>query len=304
MDGALKQVAIVAETTRGTIPTSPAWKICREATADGLNDKPFGESNERRANRRLAVTHKQLETLGMRLVMPFVYDDSTELLFQSLLNSAWSSNVIKDASTLVPLTVEERYEAGATDPYVWSAGMVVDSLELRLSNGQPGVMTWNLIGLAETTGTAAKSMATYADPSNNEVITPADVTVSTFFGLTPKMMDGTIRIANNGYRQYSWGSAAAFASGLARFRSGGDFSLYWETIAQYTTILPGVTGALAMTAGLLTTKKYTIEFPNGKASRPVRTDPGIDGDVMLQCHVDAMDDDATDCAVRITRAVA
>ena len=304
MDGALKQVAIALETTQGTIITNPPWKILREATTDGLNDKPFGESNERRANRRLGSTHKGLDALGVRITTPFIYDDGTELLLRSLMNNDWTANVMKDASTLVPLTVEERYEGGAEDPYIWSAGMVVDALEVRLSNGQPGSMVWDLIGMTETTGTAAKTMATYADPSTNEVITPADVVVGTFFGLTPKFMDGTIRISNSVWRKYAWGSSAAWATGLGKFRAPSDFSFYWESLAQYTTLLPGTTGALAMTAGILTTKKYTIEIPRGKISRPRRTDPGSEGDVMLSCHIDAMDDDVTDCAVKITRAVA
>lgn len=303
MDSSLKQVSISAELVQGTINTNPAWTVLREASAEGLNDKAFGESNERRSDRRLASTHKGLDSLGMRLVTPFLYDAGTELLLQSLLNSAWSTDVIKDASTLVPLSVEERHEGGATDPYVWSAGMIVDSLELRLSNGQPGVMSWNLIGMTETTGTAAKTMSTYSTPSTNEVITPADVTVSTFFGLTPKFMDGTFRIANNVRRQYAWGSSAAFGTGLGRFRASNDFSFYWESLAQYTTLLPGTTGALAMTMGILTTKKYTVEIPNGKISRPQRSDGGNDNDIMLSCHVDALHDAATSCAVRITRAV-
>jgi hypothetical protein len=304
MDSALKQVSIVAESAQGTIPSSPAWKVLRDATTEGLNDKPFGESPERRGDRRLAATHKGLDALGMRIAMPFVYDDGVELLFRSLLCSDWSTDVMKDASTLVPLTVEERYENGGTDPYVWSAGMIVDSLELRLSNGQPGSMIWNLIGMTETTGTAAKSMATYADPSDNEPITPADVTVSTFFGLTPKLIDATIRITNNVRRKYAFGSSAAYGTGLGRFRIPMDFQFYWESLAQYTTLLPGTTGALVMTAGILTTKKYTFNIPNGKISRPQRSDPGNDGDVMLGCHVDALHDESDGCAIEITRAVA
>ncbi len=304
MDSALKQVAIVVESAQGTIPTNPALTILRDATTEGLNDKPFGESPERRADRRLAATHRGLDSLGVRITMPFCYDAGLDLLLSSLLNSAWSSDVIKDASTLVPLTVEERYEGGGTDPYVWSAGMIVDAMELRLANGQPGSISFDLIGMTETTGTAAKSMATYADPSDNEPITPADVTMGTFFGLTPKFMDGTLRFTNNVRRKYAWGSSAAFGTGLGRFRAPCDFSFYWEALAQYTTLLPGSTGALAMTAGILTTKKYTIEIPTGKISRPRRSDPGNDGDVMLSCHVDALYDESDDCAVKITRAVA
>ncbi len=304
MDGALKQVSIVAETTQGTIPSSPAWKVLRDASTEGANEKPFGESPERRADRRLAATTRGLDTLGKRITMPWAYDDGFELLLQSLLNSTWSTNVIKDGSTLVPLTVEERFEAGATDPYIWSAGMVVDAMEIRLANGQPASVSFDLIGMTETTGTAAKASATYAAPSTNEPITPADVAVGTFFGLTPKFMDGTIRIANNVRRQYAWGSSAAFGTGLGRFRAPCDFGFYFESLTQYTTLLPGVTGALALTAGILTAKKYTFEIPNGKISRPVINDPGNDGDLMLSCHVDALYDASTTCAVRVTRAVA
>jgi hypothetical protein len=207
-------------------------------------------------------------------------------------------------STNVPMSIQERNERGASDPYVWSAGMVVDAMELRLSNGQPGQISFDLIGMTETTGSAAKTMATYADPSDNEVITPADVTMTTFFGLTPKMVDGVIRIANNNRRKYAWGSSAAYGTGLGRFRNPCDFTLYWESLAQYTTLLPGTTGALSMTAGILTTKKYTFDIPNGKISRPRRSDPGNDGDVMLSCHVDAMYDSSDECQFKITRGVA
>lgn len=305
MDASNKRVAIVSESVQGTIPTTPAFLLLRDTSTEGGLDQPFGESPERRADRRLAATYKGLNSLAKQITMPFAYDDAFELLLSSILCGAWSTDVLTDGSALKSITLEEKHEGGATDPFFWAAGLIADSMSLRLSNGQPGEVQFDLIGLAETTDTAAKSGATYADPSQNEPITPADVVINSFMGITvPKMMDMTMRIQNNVRRRYQWGSQNAWGTGLGRFRVGIDFNFYFEDLAQYTDIGSGTIGELSLTAGILTGKKYTLDFKNAKVTKPVVSDGGNDRDEMVSCHVDAMWDSGSTSQAIITRAVA
>ena len=47
MDSANKQTAIIAETTQGTTPTSPAYKVLRDVRVSGSPQRPASRSPER-----------------------------------------------------------------------------------------------------------------------------------------------------------------------------------------------------------------------------------------------------------------
>lgn len=306
MDASNKQVAVIAEATLGTTPSSPAFKVVRTTSSEGNKTIPFTESPERRADRRLAATAKGLAAVEKRITMPFAYDDALELFFASLMCNSWSTNVLKDGSTLSGLTIEEKHEGGTTDPYVRDVGCVVDSMTLRLQNGAPGEISFTLIGMTESTATTAIASSTYAAPSTNDPITPVDCVLNTFFGLSTaaKMMSLEMTVQNNVRRKYAWGSQDAYGLGLGRFRVSVNAEFYFDDLTQYTTLLPGTTGVLDFTAGILTTKKYQFVLPNARVSAPLITDGGNDRDEMVRCSIMAMHDASDGSALKITRAVA
>jgi hypothetical protein len=307
MDSSDKKVALVPEVTQGTIPATPAFLILRDTSTVGGLMAPYSESPERRSDRMLGTTVKGLHTLPKKISMALAPDAALELLMSSALGAPWATNALKNGSALQPFTIEELYGAplAAPGPYIRSAGMVVDEMDISLATGKEGELTFSCMGMAETSSpTTAITGATYAAPSTYEPITPIDVVVNNFFTLTPKMQSLQMTIKNNLRAIYGWGSADVAKYGLGRFRVDATAVFYFESLAQYTTLSPGTLGVLDLTMGAITAHKYELVLPNCKVSNPQLSDPGNDGDVTLTCTLSAEFDSGTSAAITIARAVA
>jgi hypothetical protein len=306
MDSSDKKVAIISEVTPGTTPATPAFLTLREESTTGNLNAPFGESTERSNDRMLRSTFKQLHTLPKKISMPFAPDAALDVLLSALMMNTWATNALKNGSALQAFTLEEVFNAPLASPGPWlrSRGMSVDGLTLQLDNNREGSMTFDCVGMTEATDTAAISGATYAAPTQYEPITPIDVSVNTFFGLTPKMMSLQLTVKNNLRQIYSWGSPDVAKIGLGSFRVNATAVFYFEALAQYTALTAGSLGTLDMTCGGVTGHKYQIVLPNAKISNPQFSDPGNDGDITLTCNLSALYDSGTSAAMTIARAVA
>jgi hypothetical protein len=307
MDSANKKVAIVPETVQGTTPATPGFLTLRDTRTEGAYDRPFGESPERRSDGMLGAMVKMPTSMHRRITMPLAYDAAFDQLLQSFQASTWSTNVLKNGVILQPFTLEEIYNAplGAPGPWIRSQGLVVDAFSLNLPYGKEGEAAFDCVGFNEATASSAIAGATYAVPSTDEPMTPIDSAIGGLAGLTtPKVMSLQISARRNIRRNFQWTSADAFRTGFGRFRVDVAAQIYFQTLAEYTAIAPGLLSTLDITLGFTTLRKYRFQLPNAKFSAAVLNDPGNDGDVMLSFKASAIYDVTTGAALQITRAVA
>jgi hypothetical protein len=307
MDSANKQTAIIAEVTQGTTPATPAFLLTRDTRVSGTPQRNDQRSPERRADRMAANMTTGLVTFPKVIEMPFVRDAASDVLLESALCGTWATNVLKNASTKKPFTLEEKYEGGATDPYRRLAGCLVDSLSLSFRNGEPGTMSFGIRAMAETAATAAIASSTYAAPTPGyDPVTPADITVTTLFGVTtPKVASLNLTIANNMRDQYGWGSAAPFGIGLGLFDVSGQVSFYFNASADYSTFMTRQTSqTLALTIGSVANYKDTISLGNCDVWNPDVDDPGATGDHMVTLNFMARYYATDAAAIKWTRLVA
>jgi hypothetical protein len=306
MDSSDKKVAIVAETVIGTINATPAFLVLRDESTVGNLTAPFGESPERSNDRMLRSTYKQVHTLPKKISMPFAPDAALDVLLAAALMGTWATNALKNASTIQSFTIEEVFGAPTATPGPWlrSKGVSVDQMSLNFDLNKDGELVFSCMGLTEATDTAAITGATYAAPTQYEPITPIDVVVNSFCGLTPKMQSMAFTLKNNLRQIYNWGSADVAKNGLGSFRVDVQAVFYFESLAQYTALTAGTLGVLDITCGGISGHKYQIVLPNVKISNPQLSDPGNDGDVTLTCSLSALYDTATTAAITIARLVA
>lgn len=305
MDNSQTRVGIIAEATRGTTPATPAFLLTRDTTFDSAPERPFGESPERRADRRLASTFKSPAAYPVRYSGPLLYDDSTHLILASLLQSDWSTDVLKDASTFKPITVERKFEGGATDPFLRTRGVVFGQGQIEIPVTGPIMINAAGEGLSEATATAAIAGASYVAADDEEPMVAADIVTTDLFSVSsPQIIRATINIENNLRRQYKWGSNDPFGHGLGRLRITGSAAFYFSALADYTGFIAGATGALDITLGVTTTKKYQLQIPNAKVFNPRVADGGNDTDAMVEFDFSALYDSGDAAAMVITRAVA
>lgn len=287
MDSANKQTAVIAEVTMGTTPSSPAFKVLRDSSVSGSPQRGAQRSPERRADRMAANMVSGLASFSKSINLPFTRDSGTDVLLESVLCGAWSTDVLKNASTKKPFTLEEKYEGGSTDPYRRLAGCLADSLRLSIplaGGGQPATLSFGIKALAETVATSAIASSTYTAASPGyDPVSSIDIAVNTLFGISsPKVMSLDMTISNSMRDQYAFASASPFGIGLGAFDVQGSVQLYFTLAAEYSTFLTRQTGlTLDLTLGSVTSNKDQIVMNQVDVWNPDITDPGASGDHMV-----------------------
>lgn len=307
MDSALKQTAIIAETTQGTTPSTPAFKVLRDIRVSGSPDRPASRSPERRADRMAANMTSGLATFPKVIEMPWVRDAGNDILWESALCGAWATNVLKNASTIKPFTLEEKYEGGATDPYRRLTGCVVDTTNISFRLGQPGTISFGIQALAEASATTAIASSTYAAPTPGyDPSTPADIVVGDCFSVSgAKLVSLDMTIANNIRPQHSFGANSPFGTGLGMFDVTGRVQLYFNAATDYSTFMTRQSGLdLSLTIGATTNYKDTLLLPYCDVWNPDVDDPGATGDHLVTLNFMARYDTSDTAAIKITRNVA
>ncbi|MFO1080861.1 MAG: phage tail tube protein [Reyranellaceae bacterium] len=306
MDSALKQDAIVTEVTQGTTPATPAFKVLRTINMTGDPVRASTRSPERRADRRAANMVTGLNRYEKAAVMPFVRDAGADILWQSLLNGSFSTNVLKDGSTASFFTLEEKYSA-PTVPYRRTTGVQVASLALSWRLGDVGQMSWAFMGLGETNSTSAISGATYAAASPGyDPVSTVDIAVSSLFGLTtPKVTGLTMNINNNMQPLYKFGSADPWALSLGAFDVSGQIECYLTAAADYTAFVTRATGqTFDLVFGSQSGSKDQITMGAVDVYNPQISDPGPSGQHMVTLPYMAKYYSGDTSAFKLTRNVA
>ncbi len=285
MDSANKQTAIIAETTYGTTPATPAFKLVRDVSVSGAPQRPRSRSPERRADRTAAAMVQGLSTYPKAINLVWARDAALDILLESVFCGAWASDVLKNGSTQKGFTLEEKYEGGATDPYRRVAGCMVDTMAINFRNGEAGQVSCSLKGKAETTATTATiASATYAAPTPGyDPSTPADILVNGLFGMTtPKVMAFNMNISNSLRDQHAFGSNEPFGLGMGLFDISGSVTAYFTVLADYSAFVAPQTGlTLDFTIGATTLFKDQLVIHNADVWNPNIDDPGATGDHMV-----------------------
>lgn len=307
MDSANKQTAVVAEATQGTTPNSPAFKLLRDSSVTGSPQRGAQRSPERRSDRMAANMVSGLASYPKTINLPFARDAGTDILLESVLCGAWATNTLKNASTRMPFTLEEKYEGGATDPYRRLAGCLCDSLRMSFplaGGGDPGSLAFSIKALAETTATAALGSATYAAPTPGyDPVSSIDIAANDLFSISsPKIMSFDMTIANAMREQWAFGSAEPFGIGLGAFDVAGQVQLYFTQLSDYSTFVQRQTGlALDLVIGSVEDFMDRIQLNNVDVWNPDVSDPGASGDHMVTLNFMGRYDASDTAAIVWTR---
>lgn len=306
MDSANKQDAIVAEVTPGTTPSSPSFLLLRSTNISRSATRPRTRSPERRADRRASTMVAGNNTYSLTIVTPFVRDAATDVLWASLLNSSFSTNVMKDGSTATYFTLEEKYEAGATDPYHRHLGCRVTSLSIDFRLGEGGTMTWTILALSQTQATSAIASSTYAAPSPNvaPVSTP-EIAVSGLLGLSSPGVTGLRMMINNNMQPlHKFGSAEPTALSLGLFDVSGQVDVYFSAAADYTSMIPYLAGStISLVFGSSSGNKDQFDMLEVDGFDPIVGDPGPTGVHIESISFMARHDASDGSAFKLTRNV-
>ena len=241
--------------------------------------------------------------------MPFARDAGLDILLESLLCGAWSTDILKNASTKKPFTLEEKYEGGATDPYRRLAGCLCDSLRLSFplaGGGDAGSLAFSIKAMGESTATSALGSSTYAAPSPGyDPVSSIDITANDLFSISsPKIMSFDMTISNAMREKYAFGSPNPFDIGLGAFDVTGQVQLYFSQLSDYSTFVTRQSGlTLDLLIGSVEDSMDQIVLSSVDVWNPDVTDPGAGGDNMVTLNFMARYDSGDGAAIKWTRNV-
>lgn len=299
------RVAVVAETTFGTTPATPAFETLRTTNGGLRTQKATGTSNERQADRNVRDEFELGQDVNGSYDFELTYG-SFDTLLASLMCSAWSSDVLKNGIAVKPLTIEETYELGTTDTFRRFTGCMVNTMSLSIGARAAVTGSFGIMGRAEALAEAIISGATYADATETPVSTAsANVAALTIGSISPAPVVRSIKldITNNLRTRPSVGTKFSAEFGMGRFDVSGTLECYFQNKALYQACLDHGLADLSCVVGNATGEKYQFDISKLRLGDGNVTAGGNDDDIMVSIPFRGLLG-ADGCTLKITRAVA
>ena len=303
--------AFIAETTAGTTPSTPGFSTLHKAI-----NRNAGPTRAHQASLPAGggLLGDKLLTNKSSLAMPAtpmvygLFDPLLETLFQS----AWATNVLKDGKSFKTVTVENSIPAGIAGTRTYWRDLGVRATRGTLEMQADGIMMLALdfMGMtSQAATTTAISGATYTDPTHFNPFTSAvDCGLVTLSGFT---LDGMSEMKINFDFDGIEGQAVQGTS-LAGITPGAcrvsvDMKFYVDTnfLAMYTAprqAAAQTATAFSVTMGSVTANKYTFEIP--KATIDVGDLDLAAATGYLTAKVVGQYSSSDACVMKLTRAVA
>lgn len=300
--------AWIAEATAGTIPSTPAFTTSDVAISMTATPSIIESKTMHAGGARSGVAVGGIAVAGS-MSGSMIYGNYDTFL-ETLLQGAWSTNVLKDGKSVKTVSVENTLPAGAggTNTMMRFRGVQATSGNITLASNADVQFSFDLVGMgSDDATTTAITGATYTDPTNTTPLASGiDVGTIVYDGYTLDCFEtSTIDLSyENRDAQNKIGSLdlcgvtrGAFVPMItARAYVDANFlAIYNASRANHSTF--SVTYPLGSVSG----SKYTLVFP-----RCSFTGGNIDvggASAMQDIQIMPQYDTTEDCVLKITRAV-
>jgi len=282
-NGSDARVAYVAESTFGTTPATPTFKIMRVTKTGMKSTKQTVTSEEIRQDRNVVdLIQTGISASGS---LPFEFSHASfDDMIEAALCGTWSSNVISNGTTRRSFTFEETFTMpDASSSFHRFLGCTINSLSLSLAARAKITGSIGIMGITESApATTAISGSTYT-AANSEPIMEAsgDVGTLTFGSLTTQIRSLNIEIDNGARERPVVGSLTGIQHGLGQASVSGTVEAYFRNTELYAAALSHSNVAITATIGIDTNKKYTILIPRAVFGSAERKAAGNTDDVMV-----------------------
>lgn len=299
------RAAYIAEVTPGTTPATPTFLEIRRTNGNLRTKKTTAVSEEIHLDRNVRAEYQLAQDAEGSYDFELSYGSFDDLLAGAVFGT-WATNVLVNGSTEQSFTFEETTDVGGGSfTYNRFVGCEVDSLSLNFTARKGVTGSINLQGISEAVDTAIISGATYTAPNTNVIETSNSVAALDVLGITPTPIIKTLslNIANNLRRRERLGSLYTDSFGTGQIDVTGSFDAYFVSESLYQQVLSHGSGAIALTVGAVTNKKYTISIPVAQFLDGSRILGGKNDDVMVRIPFRGVADSAPK-SISITRQVA
>lgn len=301
--------AFVAETTPGTIVATPGFTN----TDDIFDLKADTEIQERFSLAKNGARSGQAVAaipVAGKLAGELHYG-SLDPILETLLQGAWSTDVLKDGRTFKTVSVENMMPAGegGTNTHLRYRGVRGVGLTLGAEAGGGINYDYDLIGMGSDDATeTALSGATFTDPTADiPLVAGTDVGTITMAGYSMDCFsEFELAIQMAGAEpQPKLGShdLCGITLGSPRIQLTGAFWLEANMLEKVNAARANHSAfAVALPLGSVSGSKYTVDLPECYFAKVM---PDVSAaQVKLPFTINAAYNDAEACTIKITRAVA
>lgn len=270
-------IAIIKEVTAGTTPASPAFIPFEFIPGDMPTfEAEMVTSNVLKANRASGGGRKAAFAVGGGLKTHFRRGLHMDLLLESALSGQFATNVLKASNVDTNFTVEtKRLDAAAAAYYHRHTGCQVKDMTLSCNATGNAEISFGIVGMNRTTGTAILTSATYPAVAASTNLMGLDVTAVTVAGLTAVFNSLELTVSHNREAQSQFGSASARGIGTSGFRTVSlKLSFYRSDLSADTLLATADTPvAVSFTIGA-TTNGWTFTLPAANYNVPQDIEDG------------------------------
>jgi hypothetical protein len=296
------RLAYITESTYGTTPATPAFNNLR-ITGESLKpNMQYISSDEIRPDRNVP----DLTQVGAEAGGSFDFElsyGSFDTILESLMYSAWSSDVLKNGVTQKALSFEKTFEAGTTDQYHRYVGSIVNTMSLNIAARAKVTGSFGILSKGMTSGQAIISGATYVAANANPVINAASNFASlSMTGVTsPEITALTLNITNNLRHQPVVGSVNSRGIGAGRFMVTGSIDAYFLNEELLDLYMENTSSDLGFALGGASDLKYDFALGTIKFNDAEIVAGGNDQDVLARMSFQAIYDASDAATLKITR---
>lgn len=302
--GSLHQVArSVAESARGTTPTTPVLQILRDGRFTGGLTRTLVRDPAIKPDRNLVDARLGPKNVAFSLPFTLAYGAyDTEL--EALLMGTWTDNRLKNGTTRRYFTYERKFTEFSSDdkPYLRYPGSELNTMELTISNGGAIVEgSFGLIGLDQSApASTIISGATYTAAPTDPAFGSFDGSVSEGGSVSAIVTELKLNVSNGIEAQHVIGDPASNDSTVGDFEVSGSVGLQYRNNAMLDKALAETTSSISVTLEDLLGSSLVIELPKIKfdIGTPDVSQKGL---VSLTLPFTAMYDSTAACTMSLTR---
>lgn len=265
--------SVVRETVAGTTNATPAFKYLDVTDANFQLESTMLSSEVLKANRAAGDSIEQGFYVTGNFKTDFRRDTTVDMLLEGGFGNTFATNTLKAGSTDLSHTFEQKMISAAGGPlYFRYNGVQVTDLGLTVDPTSKVELSGNVIGMAQTNGSAIITGATYAAATQGSLFSGGSAGSITIAGLTGTYYSLDFKIAHT--RSPKFGLFNPNAFGIA---TGGNrqatlsLQLYRDDFNPETVFAQNTNIAVSFSFGTGAGNVYTFNMARCWAKRPTRT---------------------------------
>lgn len=270
-DSSRHSMGLVAESTYGTTPATPAFKPIRHLGTTLATAKDALVAQELRADRQITDHQYGVRQVGGDITMELNSDggnanNTVGDMLEAVLGGTWATDVLKAGVTRRPFSILRQFEDTTTGRYHLYTGCEFNTLAITNGANQQVQMTLGVIGQDQSVGDSAPAGATFPTGGVEGQMTGILGSVNEGGGAIGVVTEASFTLENGLEIRPVIGSQLTLEPSIGRSNATGQIVVYYEDSSLLAKFLSETESSLDFTTEDADGNQYVFDFPKIKYS--------------------------------------